>query len=57
MRGSAELLEVTAYERPAQGLASSTQLSSMEIGGTLDFDPVPEGTRMHWEWDVEPAAC
>jgi len=54
MRGSAEMMiEVTAYERP-RGLASSTQLSSMEIRGTLAFDPVPEGTRMHWEWDVKP---
>ena len=22
--------------------------------GTLTFDPVPTGTRMHWLWDVEP---
>ena len=22
--------------------------------GALTFDPVPEGTRMRWSWDVEP---
>jgi hypothetical protein len=54
MRGSAEMvIEVTAYER-LRRLGSSTQLSSMEIHGTLAFAPFPEGTRMHWEWDVEP---
>jgi uncharacterized membrane protein len=52
--GSAEMtIEVTAYERPRR-LAFSTQLSSIDIHGTLAFDPVPEGTRMHWEWNVEP---
>jgi hypothetical protein len=54
MRGSAEMvIEVTTYER-LRRLGSSTQLSSMEIHGTLAFEPFPEGTRMHWEWDVEP---
>jgi uncharacterized protein YndB with AHSA1/START domain len=54
MRGTAEMtIEVTAYERPRR-LASSTRLSSMEIHGTLAFDPVPEGTRMRWEWEVDP---
>lgn len=54
MRGSAEMLiEFTAYERPRL-LASSTRVSSMNIHGTLIFDRVPEGTRMHWQWDVEP---
>jgi hypothetical protein len=53
-RGSAEMMiECTAYERPRR-LASSTQLSSMGIRGAVAFDPVPEGTRMYWEWDVEP---
>jgi hypothetical protein len=26
----------------------------MEIHGTLTFDPVDEGTRMRWAWDVAP---
>jgi hypothetical protein len=46
-------VEITAYERPRR-LASATHLSTMEIRGTLAFDPVPEGTRMRWSWDVEP---
>jgi hypothetical protein len=54
MRGSAEMvIEVTAYER-LRRLGSSTQLSLMEIHGTLAFEPFRERTRMHWEWDVEP---
>jgi hypothetical protein len=47
------VIEVTAYER-LRRLGSSTQLSLMEIHGTLAFEPFREGTRMHWEWDVEP---
>ena len=35
-------------------LASSTHVSTMEIDGTLDFDPVPDGTRMRWAWDLRP---
>jgi hypothetical protein len=26
----------------------------MEIDGTLLFEPVSEGTRMRWLWDVKP---
>jgi Polyketide cyclase / dehydrase and lipid transport len=44
---------ITAYERPRR-LASATHLSTMEIQGSLTFDPVPEGTRMRWSWDLEP---
>ncbi len=47
------VIEVTGYERPRQ-LASTTQMSSMDIGYTLTFEPVPEGTRMRWSGDVEP---
>ena len=24
------------------------------MAGTLTFEPVPTGTRMHWTWDVRP---
>lgn len=37
-------VEFTALERPRR-LASSTQMATMDIDGTLTFDPVPEGTR------------
>lgn len=46
-------IEFTGYERPRR-LASSTHMSSMDTRGALTFDPVPEGTRMRWSWDVEP---
>jgi hypothetical protein len=26
----------------------------MDIGGVLLFEPVAEGTRMKWIWDIEP---
>ena len=53
-RGSAEMtIEITRYERPRR-LESSTRLSNMDIEGALTFDPVPEGTRIQWVWDVRP---
>jgi hypothetical protein len=47
------VIEITTFERPHR-LASTTQLSNKDIHGVLTFDPVPEGTRMHWSWEVEP---
>ncbi len=47
------MIEYTVYERPRR-LASSTHLSGMEIWGTLTFDPVSEGTRMRWSWNLQP---
>jgi uncharacterized protein YndB with AHSA1/START domain len=46
-------MENTGYERPRR-LASTTRLSTMEIRGTLTFDPVSGGTRMRWAWDLQP---
>ena len=46
-------IEFTGYERPRR-LASSTHMSWMDTQGGLTFDPVPEGTRMRWTWDLEP---
>jgi hypothetical protein len=45
--------ENTGYDRPRR-LASTTRLSTMDIEGTLTFDPVPAGTRMRWSWEVRP---
>jgi len=47
------VIECTGYERPRR-LAASTHMSSMDLHGALTFDPVPEGTRMRWSWDLEP---
>ncbi len=52
-RKVAMTIEWTAYERPRR-LASWTRLSGMDIRGDLRFEPVDEGTRMRWAWDLEP---
>ena len=46
-------VEFTSFERPRR-LASTTRLSGMDIHGSLTFDPIPEGTRMRWEWELQP---
>jgi hypothetical protein len=46
-------IEFTGFQRPRR-LASMTRLPSMEIRGDLAFDPVPDGTRVRWRWDVRP---
>ncbi len=43
----------TDFERPRR-LSSATHLSTMDIQGTLTFDPVPQGTWMRWSWNLEP---
>lgn len=45
--------EFTAFERPRR-LALTTRLATMDIEGTLTFDPVPAGTRMRWSWQLRP---
>jgi uncharacterized protein YndB with AHSA1/START domain len=38
------VIEITDYHRP-HSLSSTTHMSSMNLHGTLTFEPVPEGTR------------
>jgi deazaflavin-dependent oxidoreductase (nitroreductase family) len=45
-------IEFTQYERPRR-LASATHLPTMEIRGALTFEPVAEGTRMRWSWELQ----
>lgn len=45
-------IEFTEYDRPRR-LGSLTHLSRMDIQGILTFEPVPEGTRMRWSWEME----
>jgi hypothetical protein len=45
--------EPTGYD-PSARLASSTTMSQADMDGTLTFEPVPAGTRMHRTWDVRP---
>ena len=47
------VIEFTAYDRPGR-LSSFTRMSAMDIRGTLTLDPVPQGTLMRWEWEMEP---
>ena len=47
------VIEFTVFVRPLR-LASSTQMSSMDVRGVLTFEPVPEGTRMRWDWQLTP---
>jgi carbon monoxide dehydrogenase subunit G len=46
-------IEFTGYQRPRR-LASTSRLSTMDIEGTLTFDPVAAGTRMRWSWRMRP---
>ena len=43
----------TTFERPGR-LASATRMSAMDVHGVLTFEPVPEGTRMRWDWQLVP---
>jgi uncharacterized protein YndB with AHSA1/START domain len=47
------VIEFTEYERPRR-LSSVTRMPAMDIRGTLTFEPVPEGTRMRWHWELAP---
>lgn len=46
-------IQFTEFERPVR-LASLTQLATMDIRGTLTFQPINGATLMQWAWDVEP---
>ena len=53
-RGTADMvIEVIGFDRPRR-IVSSTSLSTMDIRGTLTFEPVGQDTRMRWSWDIEP---
>ena len=47
------VIEIIDYQRP-HTLSSTTHSTSMDVHGTLTFDPDREGTRMRWSWDLEP---
>ena len=44
--------EFTSYERPTR-LALTSHLSTMAIRGTLTFRPGPDGTHLHWDWEIK----
>ena len=47
------VITLTKYERPRM-LQSHTPMATMDFLGTLTFESVPEGTLMHWRWEIRP---
>jgi hypothetical protein len=47
------LVEQTAVDRPRM-LASRSTMASSEVTGRLTFEPVGDGTRMHWSSELRP---
>jgi uncharacterized membrane protein len=47
------VIEFTGYQRPRQ-LVEAVHMASMDLHGGLTFDPVPDGTRMRWSWELQP---
>ncbi len=39
---------------PLSGPGERTTMRQADIDGMLTFEPVPDGTRMHWSWHVRP---
>jgi hypothetical protein len=46
-------VEYTEARRP-HVLASRAAMASAEVRGALTFEPVPQGTRLRWSWDLRP---
>src|SRR5215212_7435017 len=47
--------EVTAYERPRRMTSRTIRgLPLMDVESAETFEPVADGTRMRWEWEVRP---
>jgi polyketide cyclase/dehydrase/lipid transport protein len=48
-------IEFTEFDRPRR-LGSTTHMSnsSMDINGTLLFEPQGQSTKMKWLWNIEP---
>jgi hypothetical protein len=47
------VIEFTGYQRPRR-LVEVVHMASMELHGGLTFDPVSDGTRMCWSWELQP---
>jgi polyketide cyclase/dehydrase/lipid transport protein len=46
-------IEFTEFDRPRR-IAETTHMSNMDIKGVLTFEPVAQGTRMRWLWQLQP---
>lgn len=47
------VVEYTSFDRPRE-LASVSTMTSAQVVGRLCLEPVPEGTRLWWSWDLRP---
>lgn len=45
------MVEFTEFDRPRR-LFSVSKMSRMVVRGGLTFEPVEDGTRMSWRWDI-----
>jgi hypothetical protein len=52
----AAVIECTEYEH-ASALASITTTPGMEVRRRLTFQPVPEGTRLSWDYALRPTGA
>jgi len=52
-RGAEMITELTEFDRPRR-LGSTTHISTMDINGTLLFEPQGQSTKMQWLWNIEP---
>lgn len=50
-RGAEATSTIVGYEAPSR-LAVRSHLTWMDTEGTLTFEPVSEGTRLRWDWNV-----
>ena len=46
-------IEFTKFDRPHR-LVERVHMEAMDLTGGLTFEPVGNGTRMSWSWDLEP---
>lgn len=46
-------IRVTEFERPRR-IRERVEMQSMDLTGGLDFEPIDDGTRMRWHWDLRP---
>jgi uncharacterized protein YndB with AHSA1/START domain len=46
-------IRVTEFERPRL-IRERVEMQSMDLTGGLDFEPIENGTRMRWHWDLRP---
>jgi hypothetical protein len=49
-------IEVTGFDRPRR-IASRSVMAGAVVDGCVRFEPIPDGTRFSWDWDVTVAGA